>query len=177
MGNLKIIVDHEKIEYSGPVNMKDLFRHIDAFSKEKGFDFKQEKDFEHHTEDGIQIEWQGAPWKKITDYAQYMWKIRVLGHNLHKVDVLQDKKKIKVEEGKIEIVIDAFLLTDYDSYWDTKPIFQFIRTMYDKFIYKAYTENFEQRLVHDTNTLTHSIKQLLNFYKHYTVLSRPTQLQ
>ena len=106
-----------------------------------------------------------------------MWKIRILGHNLHKVDVLQGKKKIKVEDGKIEIVIDAFLLTDYDSYWDTKPVFQFIRTMYDKFIYKVYTENFEQKLVHDTNTLTHSIKQLLNFYKHYAVISRPTQLQ
>ncbi len=177
MANLKIIVDHEKIEYAGPVSMHDLFRHISAWVKEKGFDFKQEKDFEHHTNEGIQIEWQGAPWKKITDYAQYMFKIRILGHNLNKIDVMKDKKKIRIENGKIEITIDAYLLTDYDSYWDSKPFFQFIRMMYDKFIYKAYTENFEQRLVHDTNSLTHSIKQLLNFYRHYAVLSRPTQMQ
>ncbi|MBI2131041.1 hypothetical protein HYU10_04705 [Candidatus Woesearchaeota archaeon] len=173
MGNLRIIVDHEKIEYTGPFSAKDLFRHITAWVKEKGFDFKQEKDFEHHTNEGIQIEWQGAPWKKITDYAQYMFKIRIVGHNINKIDVVKDKKKQKVENGKIEITIDSYLLTDYDSYWDSTPILQFIRTIFDKFVHKVYTENFEQRLVHDTNTLTNSIKQLLNIYRHYSVISRP----
>ena len=173
MANMRIIVDHEKIEYEGPLKVNDLLKHIAAWIKEKGFDFKQDKDFENHTEKGTQLEWQVTPWKKITDYMANDIKIRVLGHNLKKVDVLQGKKKIKVDDGKIEIVIDGYIRTDYDSYWDSRPILLFIRTIYDKFVHKAYTERFEQRLVHDVNTLSNSIKQLLNMYKHYSVISRP----
>ena len=173
MARLRIIVDHEKIEYEGPLNINHLFKHIAAWVREKGFDFEQEKDFEIHTEKGIQIEWQARPWKKITDYMSNDIKIRIVGRDLKKVDIIKDKKKIKIDEGKIEIVIDGYIRTDYDSYWDSRPMLLFIRTMYDKFVHKAYTERFEQRLAHDVNTLSNSIKQLLNMYKHYSVVSRP----
>ena len=173
MGHLKIVVDHEKIDYSGPCDVNSLLRLIENFLWERGFDKRQEKDFELNTHGGKFIEWQYSPWKKITDYIQYIVKVRVLGYELVKIDSLNKGKKTKVDSGRIIIVIDGFLLYDYDSYWDDKPILLFLRTIYDYFVFKAYTERFEQQLAHDINHLHDHIEKFFNLYRHYSVISKP----
>ena len=172
MGHLKIVVDHEKIEYSGPFDANDLFRMIDNFVFERGFDKRQDKDFEQNTANGKFLEWQVTPWKKITDYIKYIIKVRVLGYEIVKVDAVTDKKKSKVDKGRLIIVIDGFMEYDYDNYWDDKPFLFFLRTVYDYFVFKAYTERFEQRLVHDINHLEQNIEKFLNIYGHYSIRSR-----
>ena len=172
MAHLKIVVDHEKIEYSGPFDANSLFRMIDNFVFERGFDKKQEKDFEHNTTNGKFIEWQISPWKKITDYIQYIIKVRVLCYDLQKADIKQNGKKTKIDSGRVIIVIDGFMAYDYDNYWDRHPMLFFIRTIYDYFVFKAYTERFEQRLVHDINHMYHNIEKFFNMYGNYTVISR-----
>ena len=97
MGQLKLIVDHETIEYSGPFSANDLFKMIDSFFFEKGFDKKQDKDFEQNTANGKSIEWQISPWKRITDYIRYIIKIRILGYDIVKTETVIDGKKRKVE--------------------------------------------------------------------------------
>ena len=173
MGHLKIVVDHEKIDYSGPLDIGDLFRMIENFLWERGFDKKQDKDFEQNTERGKFIEWQISPWKKITDYTRYIVKIRVLGYDMLKSNAVHSGKKTKVDNGRIIIVIDGFMEYDYDNKWDDVPILHFFRTMYDYFIFKAYTERFEQRLVHDVNHLIDHIEKFLNLYRYYAVISKP----
>ena len=173
MGHLKIIVDHEKLEYSGPLDVKDLLNNIENFIWGMGYDKKQEKDTEISTQNGKHIEWQYAPWKKITDYIRYIVKVRVIGYDIVKTDVAHEGKKKKIDTGRIVIVIDGFMEYDYDNYWDDHPVLHFIRTIYDYFIFKAYTENFEQRLVHDVNSLHDHLEKFFNMHRHYTVISRP----
>jgi hypothetical protein len=173
MGHLKIVVDHEKIEYSGPFNGNELFRMIDNFVFERGFDKKHDKDFEQNTANGRFIEWQISPWKKITDYIRYIIKIRILGYDIVKTEAAIEGKKKKVDNGRLIIVIDGFIEYDYDNYWDDKPILFFFRTLYDRFVFKSYTERFEHRLVHDINTLYHHLEKFFNLYKHYSLISRP----
>ena len=172
MGHLKIVVDHEKIDYSGPFDASDLFRMIENFVFERGFDKKQDKDFEQNTSNGKFIEWQISPWKKITDYIRYIIKIRMLGYDIVHTNAVVNGKKTKVDSGRVIIVIDGFMEYDYDNYWDNKPILFFLRTIYDYFVFKAYTERFEQRLVHDINHLNHNIEKFFNVYAHYSVISK-----
>ena len=175
MSHLKIVVDHEKIDYSGPVNVSDLLRMIENFVFERGFDKKQDKDFEQNTSNGKSLEWQISPWKKITDYVRYIIKVRVLGYDILKADSVVDGKKTKIDNGRLIIVIDGFMEYDYDSRWDERPFLLFLRTVYDYFVFKAYTERFEQRLVHDVNHLHDNIEKFFNLYRHYTVISKPAQ--
>ena len=172
MGHLKLIVDHEKLDYSGPFNATDLFRAIDNFLFERGFDKAQQKDFEHHTQNGKSLEWQIAPWKRFTDYARYIIRVRALCFDLVKTDAIDHKKKIKVDNGRIIIIIDGFIEFDYDSKSEDHPLMHFIRTLYDNFIYKTYTERFEQQLVHDVNHLHDFIERFFNMYRHYSVISQ-----
>lgn len=171
MGHLKIVVDHKKIEYSGPFDLSDLFRLIENFLWERGFDKRQDKDFEQNTPSGKFVEWVYSPWKKITDYIRYIVKVRVLGFDIVKVDVKNSGKKGKVDNGRVVIFIDAFMEYDYDNYWDDRPFLFFWRTVYDYFVHKVYSENFEQRLVHDANHLYDAIEKFFNIHRHYMVIS------
>ena len=101
--------------------------------------------------------------------------MRVLGYDIVKIDTLHNGKKTKVDNGRIIIVIDGFMEYDYESKWDNKPFLLFLRTIYDYFIFKTYTEGFEQRLVHDINHLHDNIEKFFNLYRHYSVISIPAK--
>ncbi len=172
MGHVKIIVDHDKIDYSGPVEVGNLLSMIENFIWERGFDKRQDKDFEQNTERGKFIEWQISPWKWITDYTRYIIKVRVLGYDIVKTDAVNNGKKTKVDSGRVIIVIDGFVEYDLQIRWEQNPVLHFLRALYDNFIYKAYTERFEQVLVHDINHLHNHIEKFLNLFKHYSIISR-----
>lgn len=172
MGHVKIIVDHDKIDYSGPLNLNSLLKMIELFLFERGFEKKQDKDFEQNTPNGKSIEWEISPWKWASDYARYIIRIRLIGYDMLKADSINNGKKIKVDNGRIIIVIDGFVEYDLQTRWENKPILHFLRAIYDNFIFKAYTERFEQTLVNDINHLHNQIEKFLNLYSHYSVISR-----
>jgi len=171
MGHVKIIVDHDKIDYSGPLNVNGLFKLIELFIFERGFDKAHDKDFEQNTPNGKFIEWQISPWKWISDYMRYIIKVRIIGYDIVKADAMNNGKKVKVDTGRLIIVIDGFIDYDLQVRWESFPMLHFIRAMYDNFIFKAYTERFEHMLVNDINHLHDQIEKFLNLYKHYAVVS------
>ena len=172
MSEMKIVVDHLRLNYNGPFDANALYRHITAFVKEMGFDLETQKEFEHNTQTGKHMEWQIRPWKQISDYLRYIIKMRILIHNYNKMAAVVDKKKVKIGSGKVVIYLDGYVNLDQQDRWEHIPFFQFLRTIYNKFIYKVYTERFEQRLTHDMNHLYHTIEQFFNMYKHYKVVSK-----
>jgi len=172
MSELRIIVDHLKLDYSGIMNIKELFEIINKWSQERHMQKREDKCHEQNLPEGKFIEYEIAPWKKISDYTKYIYKIRVLFQNLKKVEVTKDKKKIKADQGRVLIYFDGFMEHDYEHRWDERPLFVFFRTLYDKFVYKAYTERFEQRLVHEMHDLYNEIEKFLNTYRYYKVISK-----
>lgn len=172
MSELRLIVDHLRLNYNGPFDANALFKHINAFLKERGWDIKIDKEFEQNTKSGKQIEWQMNPWKRITDYVRYWPKIRILVKDYKKVDAIVDNKKVKIGSGHATIYIDAYLELDESQRWEGLPMLQFLRTLYNNFFYKVYTERFEQQLSHDMNHLYHTIEQFFNTYRHYKVVSK-----
>jgi len=172
MTELRLTVDHLRLSYNGPFDANELYRNITSLLKEKGFDLETQKEFEHHTKDGKQIEWQLRPWKQISDNLRYLIKIRILISNYNKVDAVIDKKKVKIGSGKAEVYLDGYADLDQHNRWEYNPFLQFLRALYNNFIYKIYTERFEQRLTYDAHHLYNYIEQTFNMYKHYHVVSK-----
>ena len=172
MSELRLTVDHLRLNYSGPFDANALYRILTSFWKEKGFDFWPHKEFEHDTKTGKHIEWQLKPWKQIAHETRHLVKIRVLIHNYKKVDAIVDGKKVKIGNGKVKMYFDGYIDFDQWSVWERIPIFQFLRTLYVNFFYKVYTERFEQRLTYDLNHLYHQVEQFFNMYKQYKVVSK-----
>lgn len=174
MSEIRIIVDHLKLDYSGLMDVKGLFRLLNKFFAERGFQKKEDKNFEQDLPEGKFIEYEISPWKKLSpeEYFKYIIKIRALFRNLKKAEVVKDKKKVHVDQGEVLIYFDGILEHDCISRWDNVPLFIFFRTLYDKFIYKMYTERFEHRLVHQVHTLYNEIEKFLNTYRYYKVVSK-----
>ncbi|MAH01870.1 MAG: hypothetical protein QF798_03230 [Candidatus Woesearchaeota archaeon] len=172
MSEVTIVVDHLRLNYGGPFDANALFKHINVFLFERGFDLKVEKEFEQNTKTGKHMEWLIMPWKRISDYTRHHIKVRILVYDYNKVDAVIDKKKVKIGNGRIVMYLDGYIEYDQEDRWESKPFFQFLRTIYNKFIYKVYTERFEQRLSHDVHHLHHAVEQFLNIYKHYKVVSK-----
>ena len=73
--------------------------------------------------------------------------------------------------GNVLIWIDGLLEHDYEHRWEERPMLQFVRWIFDRFFYLAYTERFEQRLTSDVHKLYRFIENYLNMQTtlHHTV--------
>ncbi|MBW2974458.1 hypothetical protein KY366_01955 [Candidatus Woesearchaeota archaeon] len=172
MSDMRIIVDHMKLDYSGLFNAKELFKIINKWCQDRNIHKKEDKCFEQSLPEGKDMEYEISPWKKISDYIRYIYRIRILFKEVKKTEVIKEKKKVKADQGRILLYLDGFIEHDYEHRWDERPMFIFFRALFDRFIYKSYTERFEHRLTHDIHDLYDEIERFLNTYRHYKVVSK-----
>ena len=173
MGEHRIIVDHLKLEYKGPVNFNELIRNIETHFAEKHFEKRSDRTYEIDAPKGKYIEWIQGSWKKISDWIRLVIKIRIQAYDMVKVDAVLDKKKIRIDNCRMIIYFDGYIETDYEHRWDEKPLLIFFRTIKDKFLEKAYTERFESILTQDVHQVYELTQRYLNMQRAYTVVSKP----
>ncbi len=165
MAERRIIVDNLKLSYAGYFKATELYQLIDNFLREKGYDKREIRNQEHVTRDGKYVELEIEPWKKITDYANTKIRIELKMFNLTDAIVKSGGRKEKLNKGRVHIRFDAYLETDYEHRWESRPVYLFIRTIFDKFIYASYTRQFEGELAENTQELYEVVKGFLNLYK------------
>lgn len=167
MSELRLTVDHLRLNYEGPFEANGLYRLITSFTKEKGFDIELTKEFEHDTARGKQIEWQIKPWKRISDHVRHWIKIKVYINDYKKQDVVVQGKKQKIGVGRVTLTIDGYAEFDEHNRWESMPMLQAIRTIFINFVHKVYTERFEQRLTYDCHHLYNMLEKFFGVYTHY----------
>ena len=165
MSEKKIVVDHLSINYKGLFDVKELYRLIDSFFKEKGYDKRETRNTEFVSPEGKYIELELEPFKKVSDYVKLIFRLTIIIKNLREVEVEKRKHKIRMNKGDVLIITDGFVMTDYENRWEGKPEYVFIRTIFDKFIYRRYTSDFEGMLVADVEELQAALKSFLNLYR------------
>ena len=161
MAERELIVDKERIDYEGPFEMVDFYRLFEAFAIDMAYDRKELKHAESVTKEGKFIELELEPWKTLTDYAKSFIHVRVQMANVK--DIVVDGKRLQT--GKISVVIDGILETDYESRWEGKPVLLFLRSFYDKYIYKPLAGGFDKMIRSDTMHLKEVVKAFLNMYQ------------
>jgi len=166
MVEIKIVVDKLRIQYEGIFSVPELYQTIDNWLREKGYDKQERKNVEKVSPKGKQIELILQPWKKITDYAKIIISIRLIAQDITEVEVERDGAKLLMNQGKLSLVLDGWLQTDYESKWEGKPIFYFLRTVFDKYIYKPYTMGYEGAVGKDVGDLHTELKSFLNLYRY-----------
>ena len=171
MGDVRIIVDHLKLEYSGVFNTKDMFKLIGTWFNDRFIQKRESKNFEQNLADGKYIEYEIQYWKKITDYHRFIYKLRLLMFGLKKVEIVENDKKISVDQGRALFYLDGYIEFDYEHRWEGAAFLQFWRSLMDKFIYRSWTEKFEQRWTHDCHQLYDQIQRFLNAHKAYRLVS------
>lgn len=167
MGEKRPIIDKERITYEGLFSLKEVMGVIKSWISDKGYFPLEKKHTESIKTEGKHVEIELAPFKKVTDYAKNAVIIKILCTDLKEVTVEIDGKKKKLNQGKLQIILDAFLETDYEGRWEQKAIFYVLRTIFEKYVYTPFLSGFETNLRADVDVLRTNIKGYLNLFQYY----------
>lgn len=166
MPEKKILVEELKIEYEGLFEVSELYKLIDRWLKDKQYDKKELKNLEQVMPEGKYIELDLKPWKTLTDYVKYEFRIRIRGYGLKDVDIERDGHKMRMQQGRLLLIIDAWFVTDQAGNWESSPIWFFLRTIFDKYVYRGPLSRMEAGVVDDVFQLQTTIKNFLNLYRY-----------
>lgn len=160
------IISKQKITYEGLFDAQTLYKIIDEWFEERGYDKREALNTESVLPESKNIELLLEPWKKITDYAKIVIRLRIQMTNLKEVEIKKDGGKIKLNQGKVHLVFDGILETDYENKWEGKPMFYVIKVMFDKFFYKPFSSGYASWVKDDVAHLSQRIKSFLNLYRY-----------
>src|SRR3989344_3631439 len=149
MAEMRLIVDQLKFSYEGPFDMPGLYRLIESFFYEKGFDKHEKLNQEMVLPTGREVRIEMIPYKNITDYFKLRVRIRIHANHLRKIEVEKEGAKIPIQEGKLMIIFEGFVESDRHGRWENTPFQWFLRTLFDKYIFKSHYLKAEQWLVSD----------------------------
>lgn len=166
MAEREIVIDGLTLTYEGLFSVKDIYSLIDTWLAEKGYDKREKKNYEIVKPDGKYIEIELEPWKKVTTYAKNLLNIKLYFMDVKTVEVEKDNIKMKLNQGKVHIKFNAFLETDYENDWEEKAIFYFLRSVFEKYIFKPFMSGFENGIRQDVMHLHDRIKSFLNLYRY-----------
>lgn len=139
---------------------------IDHWFYEKGYDKFEAKNIELDLPTGKEIDMEILPSKKTTDYFKNIIRIRIKFSQIKDIELEKEKEVLKVQKGRVMMIFDGYLESDYENEWESKPLFYFLRTIYDKFILKSTFSYYERWLVNDIYDLHSRIQRNLNIYRY-----------
>ena len=154
------------------MDLKGLFKSIAAWAFERDMEKTETKSTEHELPEGKSIDYEVYYTKRMTDYTILVFKVKILCHQVKKVEVVKEKKKAKMDQGTILVTLDSFLQSDSENKWDDRPFLVFVRTLFEKYIYKTFTNNFERQITKFTHELYALIEKFLNIYSHPNMVEK-----
>jgi len=165
MAERTTVVDGEKIVYKGLFDFRELYNIIDAFLWQKGFDKRVRKNEEQVSTDGKFVSVNLQPWKKITEYIKHEMKILISVHHAKEEIREIDGIKKKLTNGVVEINFFAYLVTDYEGRWEQRAEYFFLRTIFDRFVYKMQNQSSAGTLKSDVKILKGEVESFLNLHR------------
>lgn len=166
MAELYFVLKPQTVAYTGLLNVHELYMQIDSWFRDKGYEKNEIKNEEAVAKEGKYIELHLEPWKKVTDYLKFVIRLKLKIFDCKEVEVELDGHKTGMHEGRVQASIEAWLLTDYEDRFDQRPLHYFLRTIYDKFFFRTYTQKYSGELKQDALALINELKSFLNLYSH-----------
>ncbi len=165
MSEKEIVSPESTVSYEGLFEPKELFRIIQKWLKENHHDFVEKEAFEKAIDNKRFVKYSLESFKKINDYAKFIIKLKITLSNLEDVVVEHENQKLPMCKGKVSVSLTGILESDYENRWETKPVYFFLRTVFNKFIFKTEMSYLKNRLKGEINGLKFEIKSFLNLYK------------
>ncbi len=152
------------VNYEGLFNYSDLIASIDSFFRKKGYTKHVMNHEEKVKEKGREVNWRLRPFRMAKSNKL---EIQVWMSITDMVDTVKevDGKKLNLNKGKIKISIDCFVLSDMRGKWEARAEYTFIRTIFDKYLFRSKSKDFEGMVKSDAVELQNELRSYLNLTK------------
>jgi len=151
----------QKLKKKGYWNYIDVYKFCFDWLKDEGYDVMEKEYTEKISSLGKEIILKWEATKKVSDYLKNHIYIdwHILG--MKDTEVERDGKKESTNKGEVKITVKASLNKDYESRWEDKPLWKFMRGVYDKYIVRTTIEEYEDRLIAKSEKFIGEIKAFL----------------
>ena len=166
MVDIDQVISKRRIIYEGLFSFPELYKLIDEYFEELGYDKSERRMTESIREKGKFVEMHMDPYKFMTDYLRFRIHIKIVGENIKEVEIEKEGRKIRLNKGKVILIFDAYLESDYEQRWEDKPLYYFLRVLYNKFFITSYISTHKNELNKHCTDLMDSVKGFLNLYRY-----------
>lgn len=165
MAEIYTVIDQRPLSFEGYFRSDELFQIIRRFVKERGYFPLETKNYEEVYPHGRQVNIELKPFKKISDYVKLTLKLRIKFTHLQEEMITIDGHKHKYMKGKVSLVSDALIFSDYQAKWEGAGWLYFLRTINDKFIRKDWMSQAKADVGKDLEDLYSEISSYLNMIR------------
>jgi hypothetical protein len=160
------VVTGLEINYTGLFSYKELFKLIDRYFRKRGYEKHVLQDQENIYKTGKSIHVRLRPYKEMKGKnARLEVQIWITISDMTELIKKVDNKKVKLNKGKVNIVIDAFVVYNNRGKWECRAEYVFIRTLFDKFLIASETKDYEGMVKQEALNLKSELNSFLNLYK------------
>lgn len=151
----------EKLKQTGYWNYKNVYDLAFTWLKDNSYKLKEDLYNEKLSANGKEVIIMWTAEKKVTDYFKFQIKMEwhILGMKDAEVEV--DGKKVSTNKGEVEIVFKANIIKDYEKRWEDKPLWKFLRGIYEKYIIRESVDEYEDNLEDEVKTMIKDLKAFL----------------
>ena len=160
----KQIVYDLMLKYNGPLSVEEFYSETEKWMREKGMHKELKRKSEQVTPKGRRIEWIIEAWKSFDHDNKEVVRLRALFDTVKEVNIKRKNRSIRFNEGDVFIVIEGFLETQLAKRWTQKPMYFFLRTLYDKYIWPILNK-YDGEVLADSYDLHKRLKAFFDVYK------------
>ena len=161
MAPLKKEVFKQTIKKKGYWNYIDLYNFCFDWFKRENYDVMENQYIEKLSDRGKEIilDWRAE--KKVTDYFQNVVNVKWHILEMNSAEVERDGKKEKTNKGEVKIIILGELEKDYEERWEGRPLWKFMRGVYEKYIIRTTSKEYEDDLTDKSVEFALDVKAFL----------------
>lgn len=156
----------KSISYTGYFDFAKLWRVIREYMESRGYFYTEAQHNEIVKEQGKNIFIEVDVDRELTDYVKGRIKIECEVHHLVDVEVDVNGKKRTLNDAKVHLKFESYVLTDWEGRFDGMAYLFFIRTMLEKFVYQRQINKFKHITQEDQDALIKEIKAYLNLFNY-----------
>ena len=156
------VIEGEEVFFEGVFGLKDVYKLIHDFLSDKQYVPVEKRISESVTKNGKHVEVWFEPFKKYSDYAKSVIRLHVSASDLKDVEVSVDGQKKRLQQGRITVIIDSWLETDYEGRWESKAFAYVIRSLFEKFVFVPFLSGYVSQVRNDTLHVKEQLKAFLN---------------
>ncbi|MFC1768399.1 hypothetical protein ACFLZX_01420 [Nanoarchaeota archaeon] len=164
MPEKKLLVDELRLSYSGVFEVKEFYKFLDDWIDHHGKEKEIKKNNEEISESGKNILYEIEIWSVPAEWYKQVIRVRALMSDVTEIIIEKGHGKKRMNKGNVLIIFDTFQETDLIARWHLTPWYMFTRGVFDRFIWKVWTNKYEATAIEETNKLHAEIKSHFNTY-------------
>jgi len=152
------------IKYTGILSFADFYRFCyEWITEEIDMDSLSETKYEEKLkgdEKEIVVEWEGE--KELTDYFRFDMKVKFEVKSLKTVEVMQNGKKIKTNDGSVKLTAKGIIVRDYKGKFEMSAFNKFLRSIYEKWVITARIDEYKGKIAGHCDEFLNQAKAYLD---------------